>query len=154
MFEIGVVKQRMQLTNNIAAYSAHIELTKNTQWEIFDHVSDLQLLSINFYVLILDKLKYSNPLRSLNFDRNSLKLHRVLQYNNLSGNIVKIECFSHAVGQKSILKIVELAKCPFFSIESGSESGYSFIRPLKEIECYKNINFNEILFQTHCLVKF
>ena len=103
-----------------------------------------------FYALILDKLQYSNPHWSLNFDRNSFKLHRVLHYNNWNNNQVKTECFSHPVGQKSILKIVKLAKMANFSVESGS----SFIRPLKECEWYTNINFHEILLRTKFLVKF
>ena len=48
----------------------------------------------------------------------------------------------------------KIGKMANFSVESGSESGSSFIRPLKESECYTNINLNEILLKTHYLVKF
>ena len=68
--------------------------------------------------------------------KNSFKLHRVLPYNNWSDNWAKTECFSHPVRQISILKIVKLAKIANFSVESGSESGSSIIRSLKESEYY------------------
>ena len=64
--------------------------------------------------LIIDKLQYSNPLRSPIFDRNSFNLHRVLQYNNWTENRVKTECFSTPDRQKLILKIVKLAKLAIF----------------------------------------
>ena len=41
-----------------------------------------------------------------------------------------------------------------FSIESGFVSGSSFVAPLQERECFKNINFNKNILKTHCLVKF
>ena len=53
----------------------------------------------------------------------------MLQYDNLTDNQVKTEYFSHPVGQKLILKIVKLAKMINFSVESGSESGSSFVGP-------------------------
>ena len=78
----------------------------------------------------------------------------MLQYDNLTDNQVKTEYFSHPVGQKLILKIVKLAKMINFSVESGSESGSSFVGPIREKTCYTNINFHEILLKTHCVVKF
>ena len=78
----------------------------------------------------------------------------MLQYYNWTDNQVKIECFSHPVGQKSILDIVKLAKTANFSVESCSESGSSFIRPLTKSECNTNINFHEMLPKTKCRVKF
>ena len=107
-----------------------------------------------FNVLNLDKLEYSNPLWSGNFDRDSITLNKVLQYYNWTDNQVKTECLSPPVRQKSILKIVKLTKIANFSIESWSESGSSFIRPLKKCEWYTNINFHEILLITHSLLKF
>ena len=56
--------------------------------------------------------------------------------------------------QKSIFEIVELAKILNFLVESDSEYGYIFIRPLQESECYTNINYHEILLKTHWFVKF
>ena len=76
----------------------------------------------------------------------------MLQYYNWTDEQVKTECLSLPVWQKSILRIVKLAKMANFSVESGSESGSSFIRPLKESECYTNINFHEILLKTHCVL--
>ena len=67
----------------------------------------------------------------------------MLQYDNLTDNQVKTEYFSHPVGQKLILKILKLAKMANFSVESGPESGSSFIGPLLESECYRNVNFHE-----------
>ena len=49
-------------------------------------------------------------------------------------NQAKTECLGPLVRQKSIWKIVKFAKIANFSVESGSESGSSFIRPLKECE--------------------
>ena len=106
------------------------------------------------YALISDKLHYSNPFWSVNFDRDSFKLHKVLHYYKWTDNQVKTECLSPPVRQKSILKIVKLAKMANFSVESGSESGSSFIRPLKECEWYTNINFYINLLKLHSLVKF
>ena len=68
-------------------------------------MSDLQLWLINFQALIFDKIQYSNPLWSVNFDRDSFKLHKVLQYNNWTYNQSKTEYFGHLIGQKSILKM-------------------------------------------------
>ena len=70
----------------------------------------------------------------------------------MSDNRVKTKCFSQPVGKKSILKIVKLAKMAYLSVESGSETGSSFIRPLKESKYYTEIKFHEILLKTHCLV--
>ena len=56
------------------------------------------------------------PFGSVNFDRDSFKLHEVLQYNNLTYNQVKLECFSLPIGQKSILKIVKLAIFAYISV--------------------------------------
>ena len=89
----------------------------------------------------LTKKHEVNPLWSVNFDRDSLKLHKVLQYNNWTNNQVKPECFCHPGGQRSILEIVKLAN--FW--ESDSECGSSFKGPLQESECYTNIGFHEIL---------
>ena len=78
----------------------------------------------------------------------------MLQYDNWTDKQGKTECFRQPVGHKSILKIIKLAKMAYFSVESGSESGSSFIRPVKESECYTDMKFHEILLKTHCLVKF
>ena len=51
-------------------------------------------------------------------------------------------------------KNFKLAKMANFSIESGFVSGSSFVAPLQERECFKNINFNKNILKTHCLVKF
>ena len=56
-------------------------------------------------------------------------MHKVMQYNSSTDNQVKTESFSQPVEQKSILKIVKLAKKVNFSVESGSESGSSFVGP-------------------------
>ena len=56
--------------------------------------------------------------------------------------------------QKSILKIIKLAKIANFSTESGSESGSSFVGQLQESKCYIKINFHDILLKSHGLVKF
>ena len=74
----------------------------------------------------------------------------------ISGLTIKSKqnVFSHPNKQKSILKIVKLAKMANFSVKSCSESGSSFKGPIQESECYTNINFHEILLKTHCLVKF
>ena len=77
-----------------------------------------------------------------------------MQYNSSTDNQVKTESFSQPVEQKSILKIVKLAKMAIFSFESGSECGSSFIQSHKESEYYTNISFHETLLKTHCLVKF
>ena len=106
------------------------------------------------HALILDKLQYSNPLWSVNFDRDSIKLHKVLQYYNWTDNQVKAECLSPPVRQKSILRIVKFSKMANFSVESDSESGSSFKRPLKECEWYININFYIILLKPYSLLKF
>ena len=81
-------------------------------------------------------------------------MHKVLEHKNYTDNQVKTECFIHPVAQKSILKIIKLAKIANFSPESGSESGSNFIGPLQEREYYTNINFHEILLKTYCLKNF
>ena len=107
------------------------------------------------YALISDKLHYSNPFWSVNFDRDSFKLHKVLHYHNWTDNKVKIECLRTPIRQKLNLKIVKLANMANFLVEFGSgPSSTSFIRPLKECELYTNINFYQILLKTHSLVKF
>ena len=58
----------------------------------------------------------------------------MLQYYKWSDNQVKTECFGPPMRKKSNLEIVKLAKVANFSVESDSESGSSFIRPLKESE--------------------
>ena len=59
------------------------------------------------------------------------------------------------LGRKQFLtKIVKLAKMANVSVESGSESGSSFIGPLQEKECFINITSHEILLKTHCSIKF
>ena len=72
-------------------------------------------------------------------------------YNDWTNNQ---DCVSHPVWQKLILKIVRLTKMANFSVESGSESGSSFLEPLQESKCYTNMNFYEILLKTQRLVKF
>ena len=71
----------------------------------------------------------------------------MLQCNNWTDNQVKTELCSHPVWQKSILKIIKLAKMANFSVESGSESGSNFIGPFQESESYTNINFHKKKFQ-------
>ena len=88
MFQIGLVKTRMPLKKKIGAWANTYCANEKLKWETFDYVSHQQLLFLCFIFRQISIFKSSLKCK------DSIKLHKMLQYYNLTDNQVKAECFS------------------------------------------------------------